>query len=87
MPEWPMAAAAVTFLVGFTVQVIVRPHGSWSTATNLVMSIAWGIFVLDYVARLCLAGDVGDGSSAICSIWPWLRFHSFGRYAYSDCSF
>ena len=55
--EWPMAAAAVTFLVGFTVQVIVRPHGSWSTATNLVMSIAWGIFVLDYVARLCLAGD------------------------------
>ena len=55
--EWPMAAAAVTFLVGFTVQVIVRPHGSWSTATNFVMSIAWGIFVLDYVARLCLASD------------------------------
>jgi voltage-gated potassium channel len=55
--EWPMAAAAVTFLVGFTVQVIVRPHGSWSTATGFVMSIAWGFFVLDYVARLCLAGD------------------------------
>ena len=55
--EWPMAAAAVTFLVGFTVQVIVRPHGSWSTATNFVMSVAWGIFVLDYVARLCLASD------------------------------
>ncbi len=55
--EWPMAAAAVTFLVGFTVQVIVRPYGSWSTATSFVMSIAWGIFVLDYAARLCLAGD------------------------------
>jgi voltage-gated potassium channel len=54
---WPMAAAAVTFLVGLTVQVIVGPHGSCSTATNLVMSAAWGIFVLDYVARLCLAGD------------------------------
>ena len=55
--EWPMAAAAVTFLVGYTVQVIVQPHGSWSTATNFVMSVAWGIFVLDYAARLCLASD------------------------------
>jgi voltage-gated potassium channel len=55
--EWPMAAAAVTFLVGFTVQVIVQPHGSWSTATNFVMSVAWGIFGLDYVARLYLASD------------------------------
>ena len=55
--EWPMAAAAVTFLVGVTVQVIVQPHGSCSTATNFVMSVAWGIFVLDYVARLCLASN------------------------------
>jgi voltage-gated potassium channel len=54
---WPMAAAAVTFLVGYTVQVIVQPHGSWSTATNFVMSVAWGTFVLDYAARLCLASD------------------------------
>jgi len=57
--EWPMAAAAVTFLVGFTVQVIVRPHGSCSTATNFVMSVAWAIFVLDYVVRLCLASNRG----------------------------
>ena len=55
--EWPMAAAAVTFLVGVTVQVIVQPHGRCSTATNFVMSVAWGIFVLDYVARLCLASN------------------------------
>jgi voltage-gated potassium channel len=53
--KWPMAAAAVTFLVGYSVQVLAQPRGTWSTATHFVMAAAWAAFILDYVVRLCLA--------------------------------
>jgi voltage-gated potassium channel len=55
--KWPMAAVAITFLVGYTVEVIVQPHGSLRAATHVVMAVAWGIFVVDYAVRLCLATD------------------------------
>jgi voltage-gated potassium channel len=53
--KWPMAAAAVTFLVAYSVQVLVQPRGNSSTTTQFVMAAAWATFILDYVVRLCLA--------------------------------
>jgi voltage-gated potassium channel len=55
--EWPMAAAAVTFLIGYSVQVIGVPHGNWSTATHAVMDVAWAVFIVDYIVRFCLTSD------------------------------
>jgi voltage-gated potassium channel len=53
--EWPLAGAAVIFLVLFSVQVLApRPaheaHMFW-----LIDWSIWGLFMLDYVARLYLA--------------------------------
>jgi voltage-gated potassium channel len=53
--KWPMAAAAVIFLVGYSVDVLAQPRGNCSTATHFVMAATWATFILDYVVRLCLA--------------------------------
>jgi voltage-gated potassium channel len=53
--KWPMAAAAVTFLVAYSVQVLVQPRVNGSTTTHFVMAAAWATFILDYIVRLCLA--------------------------------
>jgi voltage-gated potassium channel len=47
--------AAITFLVGYSVQVLVQPRENYSTATHFVMAAAWATFILDYIVRLCLA--------------------------------
>jgi voltage-gated potassium channel len=57
LAKWPMGIAAVTFLVGYSVQVLVQPRGNCSTATHFVMVVAWATFILDYIVRLCLARD------------------------------
>ena len=53
--EWPLAAAALLFLGLFSVQVLVRPHGSEAHILWAVDWIIWGVFVLDYGVRLSLA--------------------------------
>jgi voltage-gated potassium channel len=55
--EWPLAAAALLFLGVYSVQVLVRPHGHESHVLWAVTWLIWGMFILDYVARLCLASD------------------------------
>ena len=55
--EWPLAVAALIFLVLFSVQVLARPHGHEAHVLWAASWITWGVFVLDYVVRLCLATD------------------------------
>jgi voltage-gated potassium channel len=55
--EWPLAAAALVFLGVFTVEVLGEPHGHEAHMLWLVSWITWGLFIVDYVARLCLAAD------------------------------
>jgi voltage-gated potassium channel len=54
--EWPLAAAALVFLGIFSVHVLVLPHRRepvmWAATW-----IIWGFFIVDYIARLCLAPD------------------------------
>jgi voltage-gated potassium channel len=53
--EWPLAAAAAAFLVLFSVQVLApRPPGEAHLFWMIDWAI-WGLFMLDYVARLYLA--------------------------------
>jgi voltage-gated potassium channel len=55
--EWPLAAIAIIFLAVYSVQVLARPHGVEARLLWAVSWIAWGVFVIDYVARLLLATD------------------------------
>ena len=55
--EWPLAAAAVLFLVLFSRQVLAQPQGREAHIVWAVNWVIWGLFVLDYVVRLGLADD------------------------------
>ncbi len=63
--EWPLAAAALLFLSVFSVQVLVRPQGHEAYVLWAVDWTIWGVFILDYVPRLCLASNR----------WRWFLHH------------
>ena len=63
--EWPLAGAAVLFLALFSRQVLVEPHGREAHIVWAVNWAIWGLFVLDYVVRLCLADNR----------WHWFLRH------------
>jgi len=63
--EWPLAAAALIFLVLFSVQVLARPQGSEARVLWLISWIVLGLFILDYVVRLYLASNR----------WHWFARH------------
>ena len=63
--EWPLAVAAVLFLVLFSRQVLVQPQGREGHIVWAVDWAIWGLFVVDYVVRLCLADHR----------WHWFRRH------------
>jgi voltage-gated potassium channel len=53
--EWPLAALALVFLGLYFVQVLTQPHGYESRVLWTVTWAIWGLFILDYIARLYLA--------------------------------
>jgi voltage-gated potassium channel len=55
--EWPLAVVAVVFLVVYSMQVLVQPQGQEAHVLSLVSWATYGLFVLDYIARLVLASD------------------------------
>jgi voltage-gated potassium channel len=63
--EWPLAAAAVLFLVLFSRQVLTQPQGREAHIIWAVDWAIWGLFVVDYVVRLCLADNR----------WHWFLRH------------
>jgi voltage-gated potassium channel len=63
--EWPLAAAAVLFLILFSRQVLAQPQGREAHIVWAVDWAIWGLFVVDYVVRLCLAENR----------WHWFLRH------------
>ena len=55
--EWPLASVALVFLAAFSIRVLAMPHGTADTVLNAVIWATWGVFLVDYVARLWLAED------------------------------
>lgn len=53
--QWPLAGAAVAFLVAYSVQVLAEPHGAARTACLVVVNGTWAMFVVDYLVMLALA--------------------------------
>jgi voltage-gated potassium channel len=65
--ERPLAIVAVSFLAAYSVQVLAHPQGHWKAAIDGILWVIWGVFVVDYFARLCLAADR----------WQWFVRHLF----------
>ena len=63
--EWPLAAAALLFLVLFSRQVLAQPQGPEAHIVWAVNWAIWGLFLVDYVVRLCLADNR----------WHWFLRH------------
>lgn len=57
--EWPLAIAAMMFLVAYSVQVLAQPTGLWQGATHLTLILTYAAFVIDYFTRLYLAPNRG----------------------------
>jgi len=55
--EWPLAAAAVIFLVLFSRQVLAEPHGREAHIVWAINWVIWALFFVDYFVRLSLATD------------------------------
>lgn len=53
--EWPLAAAAVIFLVTYSIQVIADVPDRNAAVFDIVIWATWGLFVVDYAANLILA--------------------------------
>ena len=53
--EWPLAVFAVIFLLAYTMEVLGRPQGSQALVLAATTWIIWGLFAIDYLARLTLA--------------------------------
>ena len=57
LADWPLTVTALVFLGAYAWQVIGRLEGSAAIWLEAVMWATWGIFVVDYLANLWLAGD------------------------------
>jgi voltage-gated potassium channel len=53
--EWPLAAVAVAFLVIYSIQVLVQPHGAVYYTLKLIDFGLYLVFVVDYFARFIIA--------------------------------
>lgn len=55
LAEWPLAAAALVFLVVYSVQVISDPPPSVAAGLEALLGVIWVAFLIDYVVMLVLA--------------------------------
>lgn len=53
--EWPLLAAALVFLVAYSIEVIGNLSAKQSVIYDWIIWAAWGLFVVDYIANLILA--------------------------------
>ncbi len=53
--EWPLAAAAVVFLVTYSIEVIGNVPDRSATVFDIIIWATWALFVIDYVVNLILA--------------------------------
>jgi voltage-gated potassium channel len=63
--EWPLTAAAILFLVCYTLEVIGDLSGPGAVITDALIAATWVIFLVDYIANLVLAPQR----------WRWFRTH------------
>lgn len=55
LTDWPMAVAALAFLVAYAYAVLYQPTGGGARVVDVVMIGTWALFVIDYLVRLAIA--------------------------------
>jgi len=55
MMYWPLTAAALLFLITYTIHVVGDVSGLAASITATIISLSWLTFVIDYVVRLLLS--------------------------------
>tara|TARA_Y100000817_G_scaffold206575_1_gene161972 strand:- start:180 stop:950 length:771 start_codon:yes stop_codon:yes gene_type:complete len=63
--EWPLAGAAMLFLVAYSWQVIANPAGALAIGLDGIVNAIWLVFVADYIINVVLAEHR----------WRWVRTH------------
>ena len=53
--EWPLLAAAVIFLVAYSIEVIANLSERQSALLDSVIWVTWALFIIDYIVNLALA--------------------------------
>ncbi len=53
--EWPLLAAAVVFLVAYSIEVIENLPESRSAVYDWIIWATWGLFIVDFIVNLVLA--------------------------------
>ncbi|WP_404429802.1 potassium channel family protein [Microbacterium lacus] len=64
---WPLVIISLVYIVAYSWQVIADLQGVQYLVARVVMTVAWLVFVADYIVRLRLASPR----------WPWFRSHLF----------
>lgn len=59
LTEWPLAAAAILFLIAYAWSVIGNLQGRDAIATDVAMWVIWVLFAIDYIVSLTLARPRG----------------------------
>lgn len=59
LAEWPIAGAATVFLILYGWLVIAQPTGGTLIWLDIGLLVLWGVFAVDYLARLILARPRG----------------------------
>lgn len=67
LAEWPLAIAALAFLVAYSWQVTADLQGPDAALAEAVIWVTWGLFAIDYVVNLWLAPRR----------WRWFYTHLF----------
>ena len=63
--DWPLAIAAMAFLIAFSWQVIGELTGTAAAVAETVIWVTWALFVIDYFVNLWLAEQR----------WRWFYTH------------
>ena len=58
--EWPLAGAAILFLLVYSVQVIAQPEPALAQMLEILTWTIWAVFLIDYVVNLWLAPNRGS---------------------------
>ena len=63
--EWPLTIAALVFFAAYALEILAGLTGGYELLAEAIIWVAWGVFVVDYVARFIITENR----------WKWFTHH------------
>ena len=63
--EWPLTIAALVFFAAYAFEILAGLKGSYELLAEAIIWVAWGVFVVDYIARISITEKR----------WKWFTHH------------